>query len=394
MHTASPPFLSGSITIPTRPRQSEPWWLPGPRPAVYIAVDRPATFKFQIGLMMIVVLRTLRAVHTRAVFGCLALAISMTLVLSSCGGGSSGASGSLLFTTSDGITERKISSGSEKVLVSPPSKTIVLKDPAVSPDGGRIAYVYSLPLTVTNKKQDASYDIWIANRDGSDAKILFMHSRPNEQFAGPQWEDAGHLLVLMVDIDDRTTVAGSHYSLVRIDIATGGRAEVMKDIRSFGLSPDAKRIVFSRSPLGQPDQLYAANIDGSGEVLVAGTPHGLGPFTSPRFAPDGQTIAFAAAEASAASASHPRYVSVLPMAQRPGPDAHGSTQDIWIVDAAGAQPRLLAAIKEDDPRLVFSGDGTRIYVSGATALFEIEIKTGKPRQIQTGTIESYLAYAP
>lgn len=335
---------------------------------------------------------TLCRVRARALL--ILLAGLATLTLTACGGKSYGGSGALLFGAADGITERQISSGKERVIAAPPTKQTALRDPAVSPDGRRVAYVYALPLVSPNKVQDASSDLWIVNRDGSDAKILFAHTRPNEQFSALQWQDDGHVLAVMVDFDDRTTVAGAHYSLVRIDTSTGSREEVMTHIRSFGLSPDAKRIVYARSPLGLPEQLYAANLDGTGETLVAGVPQALGPFTSPRYAPDGHTIAFSAAEKPSAAVDHPRYVTIGLPAPPPSPAAHGLPQTIWIVDAAGAVPRRLSKIKEDDPRLAFSGDGLRLYVSGASTLMDLDVKTGKASTIHDAAVQSYLAFVP
>jgi eukaryotic-like serine/threonine-protein kinase len=110
-------------------------------------------------------------------------------------------------------------------------------------------------------------------------------------------------------------------------------------------SPDGTRIAYATSKRGAGNGIWIANQDGSNPVqLVEPAGRGVG---SPQWLPDGRWIAFDGASE----------------------DRHW---DIFVVDAAGGQPRRLTPYPSDEHIPRWSRDGKSIYFSsGRTGRLEI-----------------------
>ncbi|HEY8173008.1 MAG TPA: hypothetical protein VIH21_07960, partial [Dehalococcoidia bacterium] len=136
-----------------------------------------------------------------------------------CGGGGDTpdeAATSLLFGTMDGhIVDYDLTTNTTSDLaVSPDGANLYFRDPAPSPDGVRLVYVAALPLANRDGKQDASNDLWIANRDGTDAKIAYTHRDLNETLYAPQWEDDRYVLVMARTAPDRFSLENVTFRLL------------------------------------------------------------------------------------------------------------------------------------------------------------------------------------
>jgi Tol biopolymer transport system component len=130
--------------------------------------------------------------------------------------------------------------------------------------------------------------------------------------------------------------------------------------RNLMLSPDARRLAFISDRTGFYE-IYVANADGSSQVaLTAMGPTSLG---SPRWSPDGQTIAF------------DRYEN-----------GHGS---IYTIGAEGGKPRRITGDAIRDIRPSFSHDGKWIYFcstrSGPLEVWKIPAGGGTPQQLTHGS---------
>ncbi len=271
-------------------------------------------------------------------FAILAIALSaaaMSVGAAACGGDASGP-GNLVFGQSDGIYEFSLSDNTQKLLFAPiGGNKITLRDPALSPDGKRVAYVYAFPLSpLPDHKFDASTDIWVANRDGSDAHGAYKHDTPNQLVLYPRWLDNQHLIsVVRIAAEANANVSVPvTLTLERIDAATGERTKLLDNVTDFGLSPDRKRIAYTKIAPGVPDLLMIADIDPAtgaiiNEALLAGADQHLGPFMSPRFSPDGKTVAFGSPEQPAASAAQ-RYVTAAGARSADAATLHGLPQDV------------------------------------------------------------------
>ena len=134
-------------------------------------------------------------------------------------------------------------------------------------------------------------------------------------------------------------------------------------------------------------------LDAAGPVpVVVPLDAGFAQITSPRYSPDGNRIAFAAAHARTLRAGF-QPVS-LALAPNAGPLPDGLPQDIWIADADGSHLRILAPLRESAPVLAWDPDGSTIYAVGAVALYRIDVSSGEVTRIGRGAAGASLAYAP
>ena len=61
--------------------------------------------------------------------------------------------------------------------------------------------------------------------------------------------------------------------------------------------------------------------------------------------------------------------------------AHGLPADIWMLEMDGSALRRIADIKDDDPSIAWSPDGSRLAIFGVAALYVSDVKGGAPRKL-------------
>jgi Tol biopolymer transport system component len=115
-------------------------------------------------------------------------------------------------------------------------------------------------------------------------------------------------------------------------------------------SPSGTRIAFT-SARGGGSHLWAMNADGSGQVQIS-----LGADSKPAWSPDGAKIAFV---------------------------RRGTTDDLWVMDAGGANAHALVATPADEYDPTWSPDGTTIVFSRAGNLFRVTVPGGVVTQLTT-----------
>jgi Tol biopolymer transport system component len=275
------------------------------------------------------------------------------------------------------------------MLITQPTTDTFLLDPAVSADGAMLAYVVQPPPKVQGTTYDAGSDLWVANRDGSNARAVFTHENPNQLVRFPQWLDAGHLLAVVQEPKQAEGTTSVTYVIERIDLATGARAHVIEDGLTFGVSPDRTRIVYTHLDPAGGETLDTAAIDGSGSKTIVGPEQHLLPFNSPRFSPDGTQIAFTSADQTGARAD---ITFVSAGAHGPAPD--GLPEDVWTVPAAGGEARRVADLKEDLPAVTWGGDGKHLYVLGSNGLSDVTLASGAVTRIADGSFHGQIDWAP
>jgi Tol biopolymer transport system component len=126
-------------------------------------------------------------------------------------------------------------------------------------------------------------------------------------------------------------------------------------------SPDGKRIVFATSRSAKGSELWIANRDGTNLVrLTEGAGRGKG---SPRWSPDGRSIAFDA-------------------------QAEDGVFRVYLIDAAGGQPRRLSSGASQELRPTWSRDGKWVYFnsdrSGSAEVWRVPAAGGEAAQITHG----------
>jgi hypothetical protein len=303
--------------------------------------------------------------------------------------------GTLIIAGPDGLAEFSVASKSSSPLIKPPQDNTYLMDPAVSPDGALLAYVVQPPPKIQGKTYDAGSDLWAANRDGTNTHAVFTHDTPNQLVRFPQWEDAGHIIAIVQEITQTSGATNVAYTLERIDVATGRRTAMLKDVLAFGLSPDRKSAVYARLEAQTGETLNVLDLtaapDAAASRTLIGLDQNLAPFNAPRYSPDGSRIAFASADQTGARA-HMEFVTARGFGPPPAPSLDGLPEDVWVIDAAGGTPQQVADIKEDLPFISWNGDGTHIYVIGAAALYDVSVKSGAVTHIGAGTFHGQLVW--
>ncbi len=325
-----------------------------------------------------------------------------------------------------GLVELSLADGGERLLL-PQLEDSMLIEPSLSPDGQTLAYVRQfVDFVLPGISRDLGTDIFLANRDGSDPRLLAEHADVGEQLRHPAWLATGEELLVTV----RHIVPNSVTSAIeRVDVATGERTAVADDAFAQSVSPDGTRMVFLRENDELLQSLWVANVDGSGATMLAGPDDNWNSFNSPRFSPDGTQIAFAGSmqieqqvghssltddgwlgsspagqrrprASASAGAQPPRSVSLRPLrAAEPrsavGADAvtsyyNGLPMDIWTIQADGSGLRQLADTQLDQPGLTWSGDGERLFVLSALGLLAIDAEEGLVWQVGAGTFHGQL----
>ena len=275
------------------------------------------------------------------------------MAAAACRGGSQG--GRLIFAMPSGIFEYQIDGGGSKLLLAPVGGGVTIRDPAISPDGKRIAYIRS--------KAGAAAEVWLASRDGSDAHVGYQQRGAGGQASQPVWSDKGHVLVLLTE--DGTS------ELARVDVATGERVKLLDNVLAFGVSRDGSRIAYAQSGApGIPLTLQLASSDGSHLRTLVGTDQQILRFDSPRFSTDGNTVLFGA--------------------PRP-PDA---AEEIWSVATLGGAPEGVARVAEGASSLAPSADSAHVYVASARVLYEVNLRGAPTRTLTDTGVASAIAWMP
>ncbi len=250
---------------------------------------------------------------------------------------------------------------------------------ALSPDRNRFVFVVELPAYANGQGNlDYGADLYISNLDGSNAHLLLKHDTVGDYFQAPTWLDDSTLIVGWRGFDG----SGSTARIERLNVETGEREVLMRDVAMGTLSPDRRSIVYSTiDPKTNVQRLVIQDLAGkeSPRVLVDEDDN-LTIFFSVVFSPDGSRLAFAALDIKTAvspSMPGPYHSFGLTAAA-----THPATQDVWLVnpiDGTGLQ--RVADLAESLPSASWSGDGSLIYVFGSRFLWSLDPATGAAKML-------------
>ncbi len=260
-------------------------------------------------------------------------------------------------------------------------------DPRVSPDGTTVAYVV---WSVDEKANGYHGNIWLAALDGETPPRQFT-SGPKRD-ADPRWSPEGSTLAFTSNRD------GDAAALYVMPVG-GGEARKLagleEDITQLAWSPDGASVAFvarvpdaaydekdekRREPrrftrlqykldnvgwtADRPQHVFTVRADGSAEPvqLTAGDAEDA----APAWSPDGATLAFV-------SARHPDW------------DLESVT-DVYLVDAAGGDPRRLTQGGGSFARVSWSADGSRLAATRYPGVYD-DPKHGQVAVVDAGSGE-------
>jgi Tol biopolymer transport system component len=316
----------------------------------------------------------------------------ISVLLLACGG-SDGAGDLFIVVRDGGINDLSLASADETVLIEKPDDSLLI-EPALSPDGATIAYVRQLiPIIIPGEPTELGMDLYMADRDGSNQRLVLEHSQPNEQIRAPVWFPDGESMLINV----QRIIGGRVLASLEVFVpATGERSVIVEDGFRPALSSDGSRIAYVTQDENILQTLWVSNADGSEPIALAGPDDELGSIISPRFSPDGEMIAFAGSTLPAqtiARSLHERLVTsrqgVL-RTERSASAYNGLPADIWTIPVEGGLLRKLAPVQLDLPSLDWSSDGERLYAFSGLGMFVINPIDGESERVGEGTFHGQL----
>lgn len=213
--------------------------------------------------------------------------------------------------------------------------------PALSPDGSRIAYT---------SNESGNRDLyWIDIRGGPSFRLTDSPAADED----PAWFPDGSTIAY-------TSEREVSRSIWKVGQLGGGATLLIPDAEQPAISSDGKSIAFcQRSPSGYLRIGVAALGDLSQTKIITGDRDGLGDHIHPTWAPGGQSICY------------------------------GTRHNLWIVPASGGVAKRLTVENEMDSEPEWAPDGKHIYFSsyrggGTPSLWRISPEGGKPERITTG----------
>lgn len=215
-------------------------------------------------------------------------------------------------------------------------------DPALSPDGTRIAFASS---------REGNRDIYLIGVRGGNP-VRLTHD-PADEYR-PTWFPDGTAIAFV-------SRKGGTSGIWKMDQMGGGAILLVGEGASDpAISPDGSRIAFSiPGPSGDNRIGLASLHDPAGITLLTGEEDGLWSHRSPSWSPDGRSLCYQ------------------------------DQQDLWLVSAAGGPAQRLTREGKRDRRPVWSGDGKYILFSSwrddTLALWRVPAGGGAAERLTLGS---------
>jgi len=252
---------------------------------------------------------------------------------------------------------------------------------AWSPDGQRIIFAQ---FWRRPNERSSGADLMIANADGTNAHPFAERDAPNTVLETPQWAASGRVYYTM----RRVTNGREAQSIVRQ--TEGGQPEVLVDNGySPAISPDESTLLYIRSTrAGQT--LFKKTLGESGDGCELISDQVFQYLSLPRISPDGKRVALGGSgeanlqqsgcggdpRAKPSAAGPTLAVDLAALLQPDVAYAHGLPADIYSMNLDGSNLTRMADIKDDDPTVAWSPDGSKLGIFGVAALFVVDSKGG------------------
>ena len=294
--------------------------------------------------------------------------------------------GLFVFANGDGSLSTEQAGSNSPRVVFKATSSLYGDTPALSPDGTQIAF------TASSFTKDGAVlqDVRVMNADGTNLRVVATPEQPKITFGFPAWSPDGKSLYITLSYS--TPPASQHDEIDEVSVNGGPLRKVIENAREASLSPDGKKLVYSRLNLNTySSSLWLANIDGSNpkELLADGV---FAAIYGPRFSPDAQTIVFAesgpptkklpgayAFDQSTQDDSCAVALAFVCLVENA--DAHGLPWELWLIHLDTLKFEQLTHIGSDSPVPAWSADGRQIAFFDATGIYILDVATKKITQV-------------
>jgi len=243
--------------------------------------------------------------------------------------------------------------------------TVLVAAPALAPDRQRVAFTYY--VVPTNANDLGGSDLYVMDVDGSNARLIQAHGQSGRTFQAPCWAADGRAILASLvssQTADRQT-ARTRTMIVRVPLDGSALTEITEGAEP-NLSPDGKLLAYLATDPSGVTQLWVSNANGSdAHKLLAD--RASGGLQAPRFAPDGDRIAFAAVSRPATARRPTTLPRLAPFAPEIA-EADGTPMDVWTVRTDGSDLRQLTATLDHNPYPAWSPDGKWLAMAGELSL--------------------------
>lgn len=303
--------------------------------------------------------------------------------------------GQLVVARDDGIM--LVAAGQRKQLFkADPGGSV--KDPAFSPDGMMVAFAYAPPRPKVQPgrpivEQLLYSDVMIVGADGSNLRAAARHDVPGSILEMPAWSPDGKAIYYSYYAP---TYKGNELVDELLEVRKRGLdgqvepTSAIKNASNVQLSRDGKWMAYVNEDQNEGQSLRVMPAAGGVERTLVRADR-FSSVLAPRFSPDGNTIAFSAADVAPArgpgtpAAAQPRALGSLDLLRvlvvPSSAEAHGLPWEIWTVPTNGGPLKQLTRLQEDAPYAQWSSNGARILVYGAGGLYMVDVATGTSRTL-------------
>ena len=246
--------------------------------------------------------------------------------------------------------------------------------PTLSPDGTQLAYGnYVVPK---DANAIVGSDLYLIDKTGTNARLLLSSGQPGVGYEDPWWTPDGKAIDVSVRTDTYTNGKFQYQSFAILQVPVNGSTPV--SLVAEGLAPcvsaDGKFLAYlTRDQRTAIHRLWIADANGQNPRALLST-EGFTDFASPRFSPDGHTLAFSAAGGPGIPTVG-RGVPLETLSAIWDPsvaEADGVPWEVWSAALDGSGLRRLTSLAEDPSLLAWSPRGDWIACAGGHGFYLIE----------------------
>jgi WD40 repeat protein len=309
------------------------------------------------------------------------LALSLTLTSCQLLNRPNAAQGKITWPKDGDLWVYDLGSRQQTKITNLPSAGATVTGATWSPDGQRVIYAQ---FWRRPNERSSGADLMIANADGSNAEPFVERDAANTVLETPEWMPSGRVYYTV-----RRVVNGRETQTI-VRQTEGGQPETVVDnAYDPAVSSDESMLIYVRSTrAGQ--QMLKKTIGESGDGCELISDQVFQYLSLPRISPDGKRVAMGGSgepnmgmsgcggDPRSGPSPHAAVVGldVGALLQPEVAYAHGLPADVYSLSLDGSDMKRLADIKDDDPTVAWSPDGSKLAIFGVAALYLVDARGG------------------